>query len=271
MSEAQIADDGLLLRIEDGVAIVTINRPKTLNAFTREMIDRLRVIAEETERDPSVFGMVITGTGKAFCSGLDVSLLSNAAESGGATARVPEGELPGLFVHLLKFSKPVIAAVNGIAAVGGFVLTVICDLRFASEAATFTMAMSNRGLIAEHGTSWLLPRQIGISRALDLMWSSRRINAQEALNIGLVDRVVPVGSELQAAKDYIRDLRARVSPRAVAEMKAQVYSHLDASFAEAVQDSMRRMLISLHHPDIREGARAFIERRPPQFEPWTGA
>jgi enoyl-CoA hydratase/carnithine racemase len=234
------------------------------------MVDRLRAIADQVERDPTVFAIVITGIGRAFCSGLDVTLLSKAAESGGAEARMPAGELPGLFVHLLKVSKPVIAAVNGIVAVGGFVLAMMCDLRFASDAASFTMAMSNRGLIAEHGTSWLLPRQIGISRALDLMWTSRRMGTEEALRIGLIDRVVPAGSELQAVKDYVADLRARVSPRAVAEMKAQVYGHLDATFAEAVQDSKRRMLAALEHPDIREGARAFIDRRPPHFEPWSG-
>jgi enoyl-CoA hydratase/carnithine racemase len=270
MSDPQADEQDLRFEVEDGVAIVTINRPATLNAFTRPMIDRLRSLTDEVQRDPAVFGMVITGTGKAFCSGLDVSLLSQAAESGGTEARIPPGELPGLFVHLLKVSKPVIAAVNGVAAVGGFVLAMMCDLRFAAESASFTMAMSNRGLIAEHGTSWLLPRQIGISRALDLMWTSRRMAAAEALTIGLVDRVVSAGSELDAAKDYIRDLRARVSPRALAEMKAQVYGHLDSSFSAAVEDSMRRMLEALKHPDIREGARAFVERRPPRFAPWTG-
>ncbi len=270
MSDPPAEEHDLQFDVEDGVAVVSINRPATLNAFTRPMIDRLRRLTDEAQRDPAIFGVVITGTGKAFCSGLDVSLLSQAAESGGAEARIPPGELPGLFVHLLKVSKPVIAAVNGVAAVGGFVLAMMCDLRFAAESAGFTMAMSNRGLIAEHGTSWLLPRQIGISRALDLMWTSRRMGAAEALSIGLVDRVVSAGTELNVAKDYIRDLRARVSPRAVAEMKAQVYGDLDSSFPEAVNDSMRRMLEALKHPDIREGARSFLERRPPRFAPWTG-
>lgn len=270
MPEPQASDQDLLFQIEDGVAVVMINRPKTLNAFTREMIDKLRHVTGEAERDPSVFGLVITGSGRAFCSGLDVSLLSRAAESGGAEARLPEGEIPGLFVHLLRLSKPVLAALNGVAAVGGFVLAMMCDLRFAADSASFTMAMSNRGLIAEHGTSWLLPRQIGISRALDLMWTSRRVSAHEALRLGLVDRVVTAGQELQVAKDYIRDLRARVSPRAVAEMKAQVYEHLDMSFAESVRDSMRRMKLALQHPDVSEGARAFVERRAPHFAPWTG-
>ena len=240
---------------------MTINRPATLNAFTRPMIERLRRLTDEAQRDPTIFGVVITGTGKALCSGLYVSHLSQAAESGGDEARIPPGELPGLFVHLLKVSKPVIAAVNGVAAVGGFVLAMMCDLRFAAESASFTMAMSNRGLIAEHGTSWLLPRKIGISRTLDLMWTSRRMGAAEALSIGFVDRVVSAGSELDVAKDYIREGPAHVSPRAVAEMKAQVYGHLDLSFPDAVEDSMRRMLEALKHPDIREGARGVVERR----------
>jgi enoyl-CoA hydratase/carnithine racemase len=271
MSDPQAVEEDLRFEVRDGVAVVTINRPATLNAFTRPMIDRLRNLTDQAQSDPAVFGVVITGTGKAFCSGLDVSLLSKAAESGGAEARVPTGELPGLFVHLLKVSKPVIAAVNGVAAVGGFVLAMMCDLRFASESASFTMAMSNRGLIAEHGTSWLLPRQIGVSRALDLMWTSRRVGAAEALSIGLIDRVVSAGNEVDAASEYLRDLRARVSPRAVAEMKAQVYGHLEVDFATAVQDSMRRMMEALKHPDVREGARAFVERRSPRFAPWTGA
>jgi enoyl-CoA hydratase/carnithine racemase len=270
MSGTETPEQGLLFEVSDGIALITIERPLTLNAFTREMIDHLREIAARIERDPDVFGLIITGSGRAFCSGLDVALLSSAAESQGADARVPPGELPGLFVHLLKLSKPVIAAVNGVAAVGGFVLAMMCDLRFASAAASFTMGMSNRGLIAEHGVSWLLPRQIGISRALDLMWTSRRMKAEEALHCGLVDRVVPAGQEVQVAKDYLADLRARVSPRAVAEMKAQVYGHLDTDFGEAVRDSMRRMLEALKHPDVREGARAFIEKRPPRFEPWSG-
>jgi enoyl-CoA hydratase/carnithine racemase len=271
MSDSANLEEELRFEVDDGVAVITINRPATLNAFTRPMIDRLRALTDSAQRNPEVFGVVITGTGKAFCSGLDVTLLAKAAESQGAEARGPDGELPGLFVHLLKVSKPVIAAVNGVAAVGGFVLAMMCDLRFAADSASLTMAMSNRGLIAEHGTSWLLPRQIGISRALDLMWSSRRVGAAEALSMGLIDRVFSAGAELDAAKAYLRDLRAGVSPRAVAEMKAQVYADLDSSFGFAVEDSMRRMMEALKHPDIREGARAFIERRPPRFAPWTGS
>jgi len=264
--------DGLETRIEDGLLIVTLNRPEVLNALTRAMTDELRRIADAAETDPEVFALCLTGSGRAFCSGLDVALLAAAAESGGASVRqFPEGEPPGLFVHLLRCSKPVLCALNGVAAVGGFVLAMMCDLRFAAETASLTAGFSNRGLPAEHGTSWLLPRRIGTARALDFMWSSRKIGAAEAHGLGLVDYVVPAGTELDAAKAYAADLKARCSPRAIAMIKQQVYGHLDLGFGDAVTDSFARALDGLHHPDIGEGARAFMEKRPPRFLPWTGA
>ncbi len=263
--------EGLECRIEDGLLILTLNRPQVLNAFTRDMIDELRRIADAAERDPEVFAIAITGSGRAFCSGLDVSLLAAAADSGGQRARAfPEGEIPGLFVHLLQCSKPVICALNGIAAVGGFVLAMMCDLRFASKDARLTAGFANRALPAEHGTSWLLPRIMGVPRTLDLLWSSRKISADEALSLGLVDRVVEAGTELDAVKSYVADLRQTASPRALAQIKQQIYGHLDLPFRAAVEDSMARAMAGLKHPDIAEGARAFIEKRSPQFQPWSG-
>ncbi|MFW2829184.1 enoyl-CoA hydratase/isomerase family protein [Sphingomonas sp. ID0503] len=262
---------GLDARIEDGLLILTLDRPEVLNALTREMIDELRRLTDAAENDPEVFAIAITGAGRAFCSGLDISLLAAAAESGGSSARqFPEGEIPGLFVHLLACSKPVVCALNGVAAVGGFVLAMMCDLRFASENASLTAGFSNRGLPAEHGTSWLLPRRIGTARALDFMWTSAKISATEAQEIGLVEHVVPAGTELNAVKAYVADLKARVSPRALAMIKQQVYGHLDLGFRAAVEDSFARALAGLKHPDIGEGARAFMEKRPPRFLPWTG-
>jgi len=266
------ATRGIALSIDDGIAVVTLSRPEVLNALTRDMVDALRQIADAAEADPDISGLIITGSGRAFCSGLDVALLAAAAESGGASARqFADGEIRGLFVHLLACSKPVICALNGVAAVGGFVLAMMCDLRFASASASLTAGFTSRGMPAEHGTSWLLPRLIGTSRSLDFLWSSRRIDAGEALALGLVDRVVPAGEELGAARAYLADLRARVSPRAVAQIKQQVYGHLDLGFRAAVEDSMARVMAGLKHPDIGEGARAFIEKRPPKFQPWTGS
>jgi len=264
--------EGIEARIEDGLLILTLNRPEVLNAVTREMTDELRRIADLAETAPEIFAIAITGTGRAFCSGLDVSLLTAAAESGGAAVRrFPDGEPPGMFVHLLACSKPVLCALNGVAAVGGFVLAMMCDLRFAADTASLVPGFSTRGLPAEHGTSWLLPRRIGVARSLDLMWTSRKVGAAEALDLGLVDRVVPAGTELDAIKAYVADLRARCSPRAIAMIKQQVYGHLDLSFGGAVEDSFARAMAGLAHPDIREGARAFVEKRPPHFQPWAGA
>jgi enoyl-CoA hydratase/carnithine racemase len=272
MSALASTVEGLDARLEDGLLILTLNRPEVLNALTRAMIDELRRLADAAETDPEVFALCLTGTGRAFCSGLDVTLLAAAAESGGASARrFPEGEPPGLFIHLLSCSKPVLCALNGVAAVGGFVLAMACDLRFASDAASLTAGFTNRGLPAEHGMSWLLPRRIGVARALDFMWSSRKIGAAEAQVLGLVDYVVPAGTELGAAKAYAADLRARCSPRAIAMVKQQVYGHLDMPFGRAVEDSYARALAGLRHPDIGEGARAFMEKRAPRFEAWTGS
>src|SRR5262249_60740852 len=143
--------------------------------------------------DAGVAGIVIRGNGRAFSGGLDAGALRRSTQEGSPSPSTPPAadELPALFSYILRISKPVIAAVNGVTAGGGFVLAMMCDLRFASEGASFTTVFSKRGLVAEHGTSWLLPRMVGLSRALDLLWSSRRIDAAEALRIGLVDRVVP--------------------------------------------------------------------------------
>jgi len=263
--------EGLRAELENGLLILTLDRQQVLNALTRNMIDELRRLSEAAEANPEVFAIAITGAGRAFCSGLDISLLAAAANSGGATARqFPMGEIPGLFVHLLACPKPVLCALNGVAAVGGFVLAMMCDLRFASVNASLTAGFSNRGLPAEHGTSWLLPRRIGAARALDFMWRSSKVSAVEALEIGLVDRVVPAGTELDAVRAYVADLKSRCSPRSIGTIKQQVYSHLDLSFRAAVEDSFGRAMAGLRHPDIAEGARAFIEKRSPVFQAWDG-
>jgi enoyl-CoA hydratase/carnithine racemase len=293
-------DAQLLYRVEAGLAIITLNRPQKLNALSRAMVAEIRRIATAVEQDPAIFALVITGNGRGFCSGHEIEAVlaatdqpaaapapnaatSTAPAGGGAAAittatgaTAPKGialtdprELPALFSFLLCISKPVFAAVNGVTAAGGFVLAMMCDMRFASEAASFTVGFSNRGLVAEHGLSWLLPRQVGTSRALDLLWSSRRVGAGEALRIGLVDRVVPAGRELEEVVSYASEMRAKVSPRALAEIKSQVYADLSESFIAAVLESERRTQVSLAHPDVREGARSFMERRPPKFQPWA--
>ena len=180
------------LDVEPPVAVITLDRADRLNALTYPMIAAFRRAVDEAVADTRVVGIVVTGAGRAFSAGLDMVDLARSATDGLSRSEPDPVELPALFSHLLQVPKPVIAAVNGVAAGGGFVLAMMCDLRFAAETAgSFTTAFAKRGLVAEHGTSWILPRLVGTNRALDLLWSARRIDAAEAYRIGFVDRVVP--------------------------------------------------------------------------------
>jgi enoyl-CoA hydratase/carnithine racemase len=255
----------VVYELADCAAIVRLNRPEKLNAFTLKMIEEIRAAAERAAADERAVGIIVTGSGRGFSAGLDAADLARSAASGESGAPPAPGELPALFSFLLRIPKPVIAAVNGVAAGGGFVLAMMCDLRFASADASFTTVFSKRGLIAEHGTSWLLPRMLGTSRALDLLWSSRRVDAAEALRIGLVDRVVPPERLLDEARGYIVELAANVSPRSLAVIKSQIYRHWSLAMEPAIGDADALMTQALKHPDATEGVRSFVERRPPRF------
>jgi len=253
--------------VDGAAAVLQLNRPERLNAFTGGTVEALRKAAAAAADDPDVYGLVVTGNGRAFSAGLDTEDLTRSAEGDVTETTRLEGDLPALFSFLLNVPKPVIAAVNGPTAGGGLVLAMMCDLRFAASDAFFTTSFSRRGLVAEHGTSWLLPRLVGPSRALDLLWTARRFDAEEAYRIGFVDRVVPTGEVVDAACRYIDDLAANVSARSTAIMKQQVYRGLsldaDAGFAEA--DRLTHE--ALFHPDAKEGVASFVERRPPRFAP----
>jgi enoyl-CoA hydratase/carnithine racemase len=238
------------------------------------MVQEIRDAVDAAAADERVVAIAITGSGRAFSAGLDTGDLTRSteagpAESGSDGGRDPD-ELPALFSHLLRVSKPVIAAVNGVTAGGGFILAMMSDLRFAAESASFTTAFSKRGLIAEHLISWLLPRQVGISHALDLLWSARRMDATEAYRIGFVDRLVPDGALLDEVRAYVDELATNVSRRSMAVMKAQVYGDLSRALREAAAAGDEQVQLSLGHPDAKEGVLSFLERRSPNFEPWTG-
>jgi enoyl-CoA hydratase/carnithine racemase len=255
------------------LGVIRLERPQALNALTLPMVGDITRFAFAAERDPGVTAICITGAGRGFCAGLDVSVLAEHARSGPPQRTEPREDRPvrpALFSFLLDISKPVIGAINGVAAGGGFVLAMMCDLRFIAQDAAFTTVFSRRGLIAEHGTSWLLPRMIGLSRALDILWSSRKIGAQEAYHLGLADKVVPSAELLAATEAYVEELAATVSPRAIAVIKAQVHRHLATTFDVAALESEKLMSEALRHPDATEGAVSFIERRTPKFAAWTG-
>ncbi len=265
-------------RVADPVATITMNRPDQLNAFTTRMLAEIRHALASAENDDRVVGIVLTGAGRGFCAGMDIGSL-NDMSSGAAGKDDDLGSLaaqPGdaslgdnfqtAFTYLLAVRKPIIAAVNGACAGLGFVFALLSDLRFVERQARFSTAFSQRGLIAEHGASWLLPRLIGSGRALDLLWSSRRFDGVEAERLGLAERLCETGESVTAAEAYIRDLAATASPTSLRIMKAQVYRHMNMQLGDALRESNTWMSESLAREDFREGVRSFIERRPPTFK-----
>lgn len=271
-STATADEPSLIVERRGRMAVLWMNRPKALNAMTASMMGALNRAVAAAEADPDVMAIVITGKGRGFCGGFDSSELSEATETGNRRLeeRGMDPALPAQFASFLKISKPMIAAVNGPAAGLGFILAMMCDLRFAAPEAVFVTAFSQRGLVAEHGTSWLLPRLLGTGRALDLLWSSRKVSGEEAYRLGFADRLVPATELIDAVGAYVDHLAATTSPRSLALIKDMVYRHLGESFANAVRDADKIATGCLDHPDSREGVRSFIERRPPQFAPWTG-
>jgi enoyl-CoA hydratase/carnithine racemase len=255
----------LRVEIDDPVCTITLNRPATLNALTYPMLGAFREAVDAAARDPRVVGIVVTGEGRGFCSGLDASVLQATATAGSSTRPKASDDVPGLFTWLLRVPKPIISAVNGVAAGGGFVLTAMSDLRIASTAAQFTTVFSKRGLIAEHGMTWLVPRLLGVGNALDLLWSSRKIDAVEAHRIGLVQQVVEPDDLLAACRRYVVDLAENVSPASIADTKRLVYEGFGVTYPDALREIDAVQYAALDRVDAKEGAAALIEKRPPAF------
>lgn len=258
---------GIVVEDRGPTRILRLNRPKTLNAFDRAMIAEFRDLAHDADRDPAVVGIVVTGTGRGFCSGFDQSSLADLAKTGSrglaGTGRPPGQRAPLLFGHLLSLDKPVIAAVNGVVAGGGFILALSCDFRFSAREAEYMTSFSKRGIVAEHGASWLLPRLVGTSHALDLLLSSRRIGAEEAQRIGLSSRIT--SDPVATACEYITQLADTVSPASMRDIKQQVYSDWAYSFEESAENAYDLNAAAFDRVDAREGAACLVEHRLPNF------
>ena len=271
----------ILYNVAGPVATITLNRPDKLNATTPQMVAEIRHAVAQAEENPEVVGIVITGAGRGFCSGADMAGLQ-AIQREGSIAAQGQADLqasPGdpamgdgygsFFTYFFTVRKPIIAAVNGPCAGFGFSMAMCCDLRFMADGAFFTTSFAPRGLVAEHAMSWVLPRLVGPSRALDIFWSSRKVPAEEALQFGLANRVTPAEGLLPETSAYIKELAEKCSPTALMHMKQQVYRDLMLPLGESVRDTEARMAASVRRPDFKEGIASFTERRPPKFERLT--
>jgi len=274
----------ILYSVTDRIATITLNRPDRLNAYTDRMAAGLKQVFADAAQDPSVRVIVLTGAGRGFCAGADMNLLQGIQSSGqrdtpavadkDLAPRFTSGFGPNLddefgdmrrFAYFMRTKKPIIAAINGPAAGIGLIMALYADMRFMSDKAVLTTAFAQRGLIAEHGISWLLPRLVGPANALDLLLSSRRISADEAREMGLVNKVFTSDAFMQNVMAYARLLAETVSPRSMAVMKAQVWKSYFQDFGEALVTADAEMPPSFKWPDFKEGVDHYLQKRSPKF------
>ncbi len=268
----------ILYDVTDPMATIKLNRPEALNAWTNRMGAEVKHAVAAAEADKRVVAIVITGAGRGFCAGADLKGLQDIS-AGGELDAVPaeladaspgdpeaDEDFRGTYTYLLSVRKPVIAAINGPIAGMAVPIALACDIRFASDTALFTTAFSRRGLVAEWGLAWLLPRLVGPAHALDLLFSARRVDAEEAYRLGLVNRVLPSDSLMSFVCEYVDDLARNCSPASMMIMKRQVYEQLSERLGPAEQDAIRLMIESFKRPDFREGVMSFVEKRDPKFD-----
>ena len=270
---ALAADDPVLYEVRDsGVALLTFNRPERMNAWGGGLPAAFYAHLDEAESDPAVRAIVVTGSGRAFCAGADMGDLSTIIEITAGPATSDTGKLVGErhphFVTSLR--KPVIAAINGACAGHGLTQALMCDVRFAAVGAKFTTSFARRGLIAEYGISWILPRVVGWGAALDLLLSGRVFYADEAAALGVVKEVVPPGELLPRAIAYAEDIAANCAPSSLAVIKQQVYADTMRDVFEASAVAEKLMHESMLRSDFINGITSFFERRPPDFPPLKG-
>ena len=263
----------LLVDVADHVATVTLNRPARLNAITPSLTTSLRQTMTELGRDDAVRVVILTGAGRGFCAGADMTLLQGLTQ-GGALPKamgsdrvdaVAGQELQQRYNFLMAVPKPVIACVNGAAAGIGFVLMLFADIRFAASDATLTTGFAKRGLIAEHGIAFGLARLIGPGHAADLLLSSRKVSGAEAQAMGLVNRALPPDELMPFTRRYAHELAQSCSPRSLRVIKQQLAALPLQTMAQAFADADRLMLESLRSEDFKEGVAHFVEKRAPRF------
>jgi enoyl-CoA hydratase/carnithine racemase len=264
-----------LYEVRDRVATITLHRPERLNAWTGRMHAEYRALLQRAADDVAVRVIVVTGAGRGFCAGADSQALEGHVARGRYDAGLGDDvAMPGYgvrpefeadFAYHFGVPKPIIAMINGPAAGVGLVLACYCDLRFAAAGAKLTTSHGRLGLPAEYGLSWLLPRLVGVTRATDILLSSRVVLAEEAAAIGLVNRTVPLDGLAECTYDYAARLAHEVSPSSLAVTKLQLYRDLHGDVVSSVHDAAARLEEMMRGAEFAEGVAALTEKRPPHF------
>jgi enoyl-CoA hydratase/carnithine racemase len=254
-------DDPVLVEVRDRVALITLNRPDRLNAINAEMGAAYAAALRAADADPGVRVAVVTGAGRGFCSGADLSVLAQGPDA--LEGFVEESAWDDLPTGAMDVSIPVVMAVNGPAAGLGFVIALTGDVCLASPSARFISAFSRLGLVAEYGVAWLLPRMIGRQRAAEVLLSGRALDAEEAERLGIVQGIHD--DVVAAAMHWATDVASQCSPRSLATMKRQLSAASGADWQSSLHDSLGLMRESFRGPDLAEALLAKAAGRAPDF------
>lgn len=253
----------LFFKQENKVAQVILNRPESFNAINQEMVREVSEVLQEIEKDEGTRVLVVSGKGKAFCAGGDLTWLQEAE---GHLDKRGIVESAGALISLLNnLSKPVIAAVNGVAAGAGTGVALACDILIASDRARFGPNFVNIGAVPDSGASWFLPRKIGYHRAAELMLSGKLLSAQEALELGIYNQVVPA-DELETRVLEVAGQLAAGPQRALALIKRMLKLSGQNSLESQLEVETSMQVAAWADPDFTEGVKAFLERRKPEFK-----
>ncbi|QFU76740.1 crotonase [Halioglobus maricola] len=258
-------NDELLLQINDGIGLITLNRPEAHNTLTSGVIEGLGAAYKQCDEDDAVRVVVVTGAGRSFCAGADMS-------GGGATfdsdSVAVEVDSCPLSTQAWDVRKPVIAACNGHAVGAGLGMAMQADMRVFADEAKYGFLQARRGVVTDFAMEYVLPRVIGMERALELLMRGQRLSGQEAVAWGLAGRSVPAEQVLDTAMDIARDIAVNSAPLAMAFHKRLLWKGMDMDLGEFAGLESRALNLSMTKPDAIEGGMAYFERRPPE---WTGS
>jgi enoyl-CoA hydratase/carnithine racemase len=261
----------VLYDVEDNIATVTLNRPERLNALNDDMIIGLYDVMQQLDKDNDVRVIILTGAGRGFCAGGDIQGFDNLVPEQ-LIVKTPiefnmniRADYQTRHAYFPSLRKPVIGMVNGAAAGLGLLYALGCDVRFAADNAKFTTAFAKRGLAAEFGMSWLLPQIVGHANAMDLLLSARTIEAQEAKELGLVNKIFTPDTLREETWAYAREMVKWCSPTSMRHIKKQAWDTPFQSLQESVRDANQIMLQTNRSEDFTEGTTSFREKRAPDF------